>query len=510
MKWYIASVLGLVVVIAAAYYIWGIRGPAYTTITVQRSAIIQEVSATGIVATPSTIRLQFQENGKLAALNVEAGSVVLAGKILARLDTSVLSAQLKQAQAALSAQKAQLLTLNEGTRSEQLAVTQSQIDADKVVLVQAKQRIVDAVKNAYTISDDAVAHSVDHLFNNQNSSNPKISFLLSDSPLQNNLERERLLVGPMLVAWAKDISSISISSGLDVLAVEARDNLSAIATLLADASSALNKATPNQQAGQGQLNEWMSEVVASRNSVDATSATLTVAVTAANNAVAALDRDQKSLVLENAGSTSSIVAAQQAQVDAAQANVDALRAQISEALLVAPVDGTVTNTEGSVGETISPSTVVVTMLPNSKLQITSNVSEGNIAKVKVGEPVRITLDAFGSDTIWTGKVVKIDPAQTEISGAVYYKTTIIFTSPDERLKPGMTANVRIETGASLSTLVVPASAVQANGTSTIVELFKNGKTTKQSVIVGLKSKDGMVEIISGLSEGDQIITGGQQ
>lgn len=90
---------------------------------------------------------------------------------------------------------------------------------------------------------------------------------------------------------------------------------------------------------------------------------------------------------------------------------------------------------------------------------------------------------------------------------MYYKTTVVFNQPDIRIKSGMTANVRIETGNASSTLVVPASAIQTNGTSTLVELLQNGRKVSQSVTTGLKSQDGMTEVISGLSEGDQVVIG---
>jgi len=185
------------------------------------------------------------------------------------------------------------------------------------------------------------------------------------------------------------------------------------------------------------------------------------------------------------------------------------KAQIAQTVLTAPADAIVTDTNGAVGETVTPATTVVSLIPNGELEIKLNVSEDNIVGVKTGQSAQISLDAFPTGTTWPGKVVSIDPAQTTVGGAVYYQATILFDKPDPSVKPGMTANVLIETGSATSTLFVPASAIQANGTSTIVQIYQDGKVTNQNVVTGLKSQNGMIEITSGVTEGQQVITGGQ-
>ncbi len=150
----------------------------------------------------------------------------------------------------------------------------------------------------------------------------------------------------------------------------------------------------------------------------------------------------------------------------------------------------------------------MSLIPDAKLQVDVNLSEGNVGGVRAGQPVSISLDAF-PDASWQGTVAKVDPAQTIVGGAVYYKTKVLFSVPDDRVKPGMTANVLIETGSASSTLVVPASAVQTSGTSTVAVRIENGKTINRNVTTGLKSRNGLVEITSGLSEGQEVVIGGQ-
>ena len=107
----------------------------------------------------------------------------------------------------------------------------------------------------------------------------------------------------------------------------------------------------------------------------------------------------------------------------------------------------------------------------------------------------------------TGVVTEVDPAQTVIGGAIYYNTTVMFTTPQSLIKPGMTANVWIETGAASSTIQVPASAIQVKDSKTFVQVLDNGSTTDQPVTTGLKGQDGMIEVTSGLSGGETVVTG---
>ena len=481
------------------------RSP-YVTAQVLRGPLVQEVLASGNIASPQTIDLQFQISGKIITRSIQTGDTVATGQLLAALDTSILNAQLEQSLASLDAQKAQLQSMKDGTRPEQIAVTQAQVESDHAALVQAQQSLLDAIKNAYTVSDSAVLNSVDPFFSNP-TFNPKLSFMLSDSQLQSVVEGERLSVAATLSKWAKEIDPLTSNDQLAGPESRARSSLSLVMSLLSDSNTALNKAISNQQTSTAQLTAWMTGISAARASLGAAISALNVAASSKQSAASALAKDEKSLTLQQAGSTAPTLSAQEAQVRVAEASANAIRAQLSQARIVAPVAGTITKVNGEVGETVTPSTAVISMIPHSKLQIDVDLSEDAVAFAKVGDAARITLDAFGNSVEWHGAIVKIDPAQTMKGGAVYYKATVNFDEPDERVKPGMTANVWVETGTSVSTLYVPAAALSKLGAITYVQLLENGTVAKREVKTGLRSQTGMVEILAGLNEGDTVVTG---
>jgi HlyD family secretion protein len=503
---YIYSIAAVAVVLGVAGYAYVMLKPVtYTTAPVTRGPITQEVTANGAIAAPSTIDLQFQSSGKLTYVGVASGDKVQAGEVLARQDSSVLAAQLQQASAAVDAAQAQLQQLQEGTRPEQIAVTETQLANDQTALTQSRQAVINALQDAYTTADDAVHNKADQFIASPLSNSPQLSFTTTNVQASSALLSDRVVLEALLSQWHSSLASISTSTDMTSVQATSQSDLAHVALFLSNANVVLNSAIATAQASQATINAYVTLIAAARTNVNAAQTALTTAITAAQAAQAAVNKDERTLALEQAGSTPSAIAAQMAAVEQAKANESALRAQLSQLSLRAPVSGTVTAVRGDVGETVPMGTIVISMIPDAKLQIDVNLSEDNVGGVSVGQPARITLDAFpGAE--FQGTVTKIDPAQTVIGGAVYYKTTVVLTTPDQRIRSGMTANVWIQTGYATSTLMVPASALTSDAGKSFVQVLQSGKPEKIQVTTGLKSENGDIEVLSGLSEGQLVIT----
>lgn len=204
------------------------------------------------------------------------------------------------------------------------------------------------------------------------------------------------------------------------------------------------------------------------------------------------------------------IKAQKAIVEQALADIEVQMTKINETVLVTPIDGFVVASNGEVGEIAKPETIIASIASIGSLQIDVDIPETTIANVKVGQTVKIKLDAFDDATEWTGRVDDIDLAGTLKGGAIYYKTTVAFEEDDARIKADMTANVWIKTDISENTLFVPASAIQKKDGKKIVQVLKEGLITKKEVTTGLKNDVGMIEITSGLSQGEQVILGNKK
>jgi HlyD family secretion protein len=212
--------------------------------------------------------------------------------------------------------------------------------------------------------------------------------------------------------------------------------------------------------------------------------------------------------LKKVGALPETIAAQEARIRAIEAGADALRAQVAKATLRSPIAGVVTKNSLRVGETVSPNVSAISIQGDSNYEIEANVPEVDIAKITVGDFARVTLDAFGSDRVFEAEVTLIDPAETVIEGVPTYKVTLRFRSGEEFVKTGMTANIDIRTDARVGALSIPSRAVSTKEGKKMVRLLSPGAIAPvdTEVTLGLRGSDGRVEVLSGLVEGDRIVT----
>jgi len=162
-------------------------------------------------------------------------------------------------------------------------------------------------------------------------------------------------------------------------------------------------------------------------------------------------------------------------------------------------DGVLGKFDTKIGEYVTAGTVVATIVSH-QFHVKVDISESDIAKVKMNDSAIITFDAFGDDVIVSGQVVAIDPSQTEISGVVYYKTTVLLDDiADLAVRSGMTANVKILTDKIEQVLVAPRRAVLKKDGKDIVRVVTNkdkGIFEEREVVTGLSGDEGLIEIVS--------------
>jgi RND family efflux transporter MFP subunit len=193
----------------------------------------------------------------------------------------------------------------------------------------------------------------------------------------------------------------------------------------------------------------------------------------------------------------------QAKMNEAQANVDSLQHQIWDAFLRAPIGGTITKVDKKVGETVQVTESLISLISSDPLQIKVDIYEEDIVKIKVGNPVEIKIVAFPNETLF-GRVVDINPAEKLVEGVVYYEVTIDFDDIKESIKPGMTADVVIKTATKENVLTISKEAIRENGKITVLVL-KDGREEEREIQIGLEGNDGRKEVVSGLSEGEEVV-----
>ncbi|BBB92185.1 MAG TPA: efflux RND transporter periplasmic adaptor subunit [Methylomusa anaerophila] len=181
--------------------------------------------------------------------------------------------------------------------------------------------------------------------------------------------------------------------------------------------------------------------------------------------------------------------------------------QLEYYVIKAPIDGVVVGKPTPAGQTvaqgISSPQVIMTIADMSQMQIKVMVDETDVGKVQVGQKVSFTVDAY-TDKTFTGTVTNISKSATTSSNVVYYPVYVDVDSPAGLLYPTMTARVTVNIGESKNALVVPLSALKEDKGEQYVQLKENGELRRTPVQIGLRD-DTKVEILSGLSEGDNVV-----
>lgn len=196
----------------------------------------------------------------------------------------------------------------------------------------------------------------------------------------------------------------------------------------------------------------------------------------------------------------------EAKIRQAEAAIQAIKKQIDDCVLRTPYAGVVTQKKFEIGEQVAPSTPVISISGDTNFEVEVLISEADIAKVKNGNKVEITFDAFGDELKFSGVLNSIEPAQTEVQGVIYYKANIVFDPKGNEIKAGMTANVIIVSAEKENALIVLNRAIiQKADTGKFIRVLKNNLVTENKVETGLKGDSGEVEVLSGVNEGDVVV-----
>lgn len=487
--YYLAAVL---VIIAGAWYYLGTSGKvALETATVKRGDLIQEVSVSGKVKAAESVNLGFDKGGRISRVSAKVGDRVFLGQTLVELYNADLVSELKEAEASLKSEEAKFADLKKGTRPEDIKIAEAKVD-------DAKQSLTVYIHDSYTKADDAIRNKVDQFFSNPRSSSPQLNFS-TFSNLEADLESGRIAVESKFKAWSVSLLKINSDSNMYVFAAETLENLKFIKSYLDTVSIAINALEPAPSFTQTQINGYKSDVSTARTNVN-------TAINNVSGAASALKIAESELSKSLSGSTPEEILVQEASVEKATANVNNIKAQISRTVINSPIKGVVTKQNAKVGEVVTASSAVVSVISDASFQIEANLPEADVSKVKINDKARLTLDAYGSDVVFDANVIAIDPAETIIEGVSTYRITLEFQREDDKIKSGLTANIDISTERKEDVLAVLQRAVLTQDGYKFVRVQRDdGRVDEIKVVLGLFGSDGRVEIISGLEEGMKVI-----
>jgi len=184
-----------------------------------------------------------------------------------------------------------------------------------------------------------------------------------------------------------------------------------------------------------------------------------------------------------------------------------------DSAVTSPVAGTVHNLNGVVGSVVSttPSTLggntvpVLILTTGVAYTIETSVNEVDIDKIKIGNKADITFDGV-QGTTFHGSIIQADEFGTNNQGVINYSVYVSVDNGNSQIKPGMTANLTIETNVHPQVLSIINAAVRPYKGAKAVQIIKNGIAQYVPIKIGIKGLD-RTEVTSGVTEGEKVIIG---
>lgn len=543
----------------------------FSVVAAQRGEMRATVGASGVVAAEAEAQLSFSRGGVVREVLVQVGDQVQAGQVLARLQDDALELEVRRAEAQLRQTQANLDRLLAGATPEEIEAARAQVAAAQGSLQQVQGNVTAADLAAAQAQVDQAQAQLERLLAGPQSTElatalaqlqqaeaqrdsaaaalqqTRDSLSAAKTQAELNVEqaanvvrdrqaeynrireanqqlRDRGFDVPKEAQDAEETALRAVENAEDqlrqalVVAEEARQRevtgVAQAEAQLQQAEAAVEQARANLEKVQAGAED--AEIAAAKAQLEQARANLERLRGGSRSgslaaARAQVDQAQANLERLQADPSASDLAQAQAQVDAAQAALDLARLNLSETALKAPFSGTIADVQLVPGAQSVPQAITIVDL--SRLHIDATIDEIDIARVAIGQPVEITLDALNGQS-FAGVVRAISPRAISQGGATSYKVRIDIHDAGKSVLPGMSASVTINVAERANALLIPRRALHSEGQRTFVQrVVAPGppggmpQLEEVEVVIGL-SNEQVVEVLSGLNDGDEVFVEG--
>lgn len=425
------------------------------SLTIKPGTLTETLGSTGALTPTDQKMLTFGASAPVTDVLVTVGDRVHAGDVLARIDTTTIDAQIRNAQINLTQAQNSLTELTAPPREIDVKIAQAEVTAAQASLSAASQ-------TGSTATDVQIAQLQEELSKN--------------SLWQAQLNRDISASNARPNAPNAQANQIQSDSSLEQSAMNV------------DISQANYDATVNNGPSQSQLASASAQLTSAQANLD-------------------------DLL---AGPTDAELRQAQIAVETAQLTLDEAQQALDNTVITAPFDGIVAAVNVVVGS-LPPASGAIALIDTSGYTITLSVDEKDITQLAVGQPVTLTLQALTGVTV-TGAVTRIDPAPKLSGQLVSYDVEVTLSGEQPGLRPGMTGVADVILDQVSNVIVVPNRFITTDATTQAATVkMQTAAGTYQDIPVTLgKRTDSESEITAGLSIGQTIVilpsatsTGGQ-
>ncbi|MBW4512348.1 MAG: efflux RND transporter periplasmic adaptor subunit [Scytonematopsis contorta HA4267-MV1] len=419
------------------------------TVPVERATLPITISANGIVEPKQSTNVSPKSSGRLKRLLVDEGDSVKAGQILAYMDDSNLQGQLIQAQGSLAAAQANLQKAIAGNRPQDIGQAEAQLEEAQANLQKA---------------------------------------IAGNRPQDIGQAEARLRSAQASLTKAED----DLNRNQQLYSAGAI-SLQTVNQKRADRDSARAAVNEAQQALALQKAGSRTEDI--------------------EQARATLKQRQQALALLKAGTRKEDIDSARAEVVQQQGNLKTIQTQIEDTIIRAPFSGIVTAKYSDPGDFVTPTTSGSSVSGStsssilslaSTYQVAANIAETDIGKIKVGQSVTVTADAY-PDKTFKGRVAQVGAQATVTSNVTSVKVKVDLIDAGTLLLPSMNVDAKFDAGKLNNVLVIPTVAIarQENGTGVQV-LTRKGRARFVPITTGM-TVGNKTEVRSGLQGNEKVL-----
>jgi HlyD family secretion protein len=485
------AVVAIIAVILMMLGVGRAKPKEIITATVEQGDVRQLISVSGIADAKQTADLSFPMSGFIDSVSVKIGDVVRAGDILVNQNTTALMADQQDALATLQKARADKEELVSGPRNEARAVTAETLTLKEAALKTAKENSGEQIASAERLirSDGLTAYT-------DIATEDAVAPIISGSYTcdQEGSYKVRMYHSDALSGYSYEISGIE--SGIFPASTNQPAPLGTCGLrILFDNASTYGNTVwhidiPNTKSPR---------YIANKNALDLTKiqTASTIALAEQELALAKASADSS-----NAPARTEALTRAEASIAQAEARLARVSSEISDRILRAPFDGTVTDISAQKGE-VAGATPIVTVLAENAFDLTARIPEIDIGKLKIGQRVEMVFDARPSEMLM-GTVSFISLKATEIDGVSYYEAYIQLDSKPDWLRSGLNADINIILAEETDTLRIPKRfLIKENNTTAVLK--RSGQVSATTTVsVVLEGDDGFVAI-TGLNAGDTVV-----
>ncbi len=541
-NWALAHKLlsGVIIIIltGAVYYGYGkftntAGQTSYVLHAVQKGTIVSSITGSGQVSTSNQIDLKPKVSGNVVYVGVQNGQYVNQGQLIAEIDATDAKKNVRDAEVNLESAQIAMKKLTAPADTLSTLQTENALAQSQTGLEKAYEDGFSGVSNSFLDIPLVMTGMQEILYgttltkvqdNISGYSDLVKNYDLSVFAFRDDAAAKYLAARTVYEKNFSDYKTMTRSSSrtdLEALILETYNTTKTVSDSVKSTNDLLNfvkdrlvehgQSTPgvltsaqnSLSTHTGQINSHLVDLLNAKNTI--TTSNFTIAEK--TESLAKLKRGADTLDLDS--QTLAIKQRENALQDA--------KDNLTNYYIYAPFSGTIAKINVKKTDVASSGTSIATLITSQKLAEVS-LNEVDVAKVKIEQKATLTFDAIDGLAI-TGKVAEIDSVGAVTQGVVTYTVKISFDTQDDRIKSGMSTSANIITNVKQDVLLIPNSGLKSKNNNSYVEIFDTLPTNvtldtdvvlpttpqQQNIVPGV-SNDTETEIVSGLKEGDVIIT----